>query len=60
MRGTRKLKRYTVYNNKTDFPVIVNGTHRECAEAMGISLDTFYKYTSTRKTTKWTVMEDKE
>ena len=41
-RGTRAFIVYTVYNNKTDLPVIVDGEARECAAAMGVSLSTFY------------------
>ena len=37
------LKKYTVYNNETDFPVIIDGTFRECAAAMGISPSSFHK-----------------
>lgn len=35
-RPTKPSKLYTVYNNKTDFPVIVDGTAAECAAAMGL------------------------
>lgn len=41
-RGTRSFIVYTVYNNKTDRPVIIDGEARDCAKAMGISLSTFY------------------
>lgn len=34
--------RYTVYDNTTDFPVIVCGTSRECCHVMGISISMFY------------------
>lgn len=33
---------YTVYNNKTDMPVIIDGTAEQTAKAMGISFSTFY------------------
>jgi hypothetical protein len=36
-RPTKPSKLYTVYNNKTDFPVIVDGTAEECAAAMGLA-----------------------
>lgn len=42
-RSRKYLKKYTVYNNKTDFPVIIDGTFRECAAAMGISVSSFDK-----------------
>lgn len=35
--------RYTVYDNHTDFPVIVCGTAEECAKAMGVTLNTFHQ-----------------
>ena len=37
----RKLNRYTVYDRHTDLPVMVNGTARECAAAMGVTLGSF-------------------
>lgn len=44
---------YTVYNEKDGgFPVIVDGTAKECAKAMGITLTVFYVYHS-RPTKKW-------
>ena len=41
-RGRREFINYTIYNNKTDMPVIIDGTARQCAKAMGLSLDSFY------------------
>ena len=52
----RWKKLYTVYDNKTDFPVIVDGTSEECARAMGITLSTFYKFISYKKTDKWFII----
>lgn len=56
--------RYTVYNNKTDFPVIVDGTAQECAKAMGMTIDSFYcalaRFKRPRKTQrdlKWTFVK---
>lgn len=40
--GTRSFCVYTVYDNRTDFPVIVDGEARECARVMGITLASFY------------------
>lgn len=37
-----KRTRYTVYDNGTDFPVIVCGTPAECARAMGVTTSCFY------------------
>jgi hypothetical protein len=36
------FRKYTVYDNRTDFPVIVDGNARECAEAMRLTLNSFY------------------
>ena len=33
---------YTVYDNRTDLPVIVDGTSREAAKAMGIGYGSFH------------------
>lgn len=41
-RRTRAFLRYTVYDNRTGFPVIVSGTASECAKAMGVSISSFY------------------
>ncbi len=57
---TRSYCVYTVYNNRTDFPVIVDGEARECAKAMGILESNFY-YTLNRvnagKNKKWTILK---
>lgn len=37
-------KRYTVYDNKTDMPVIVDGTRKECEKAMGVTANSFHRY----------------
>lgn len=34
--------RYTVYNRRTDLPVIIGGTARQCAAAMGITYGSFH------------------
>lgn len=38
----KQLARYTVYDNNTDFPVIVCGTAKECAKIMEIKLNSFH------------------
>ena len=41
---------YTVYNRRTDFPVMIGGTAKECAAAMGITVGSFYTiYTKIQK-----------
>ena len=59
--GQKGFYRYTVYNNKTDFPVIVDGTARECAKAMGLTISSFYSAVSrsgTEKYKKWHITKD--
>ena len=49
-------KLYTVYNNKTDMPIIIDGTAEECAKAMGMTLSSFYSavtHSRTAKIKKW-------
>ena len=41
--------RYTVYDNSTDFPIIVCGTAQECAARIGISVATFYVHKHSQK-----------
>ena len=55
-------KRYTVYNNYTDYPVIVCGTVKECAVAMGITAKSLYSIRTKRKRgmdKKWTGIDEK-
>ena len=56
----KNVKRYSVYEKKTDFPVIVNGTADECARAMGVALNTFRKLASYKKSDKWLVIDEKK
>ena len=56
-------KRYSVYKGKDEVPLVIYGTSRECAEAMGIKLRSFYEYISkikngTLKSQRWLVYED--
>jgi hypothetical protein len=51
-------KLYTIYNNKTDMPVIIDGTAEESAKAMKMTLATFYPTVTRAKTgenKKWYV-----
>lgn len=41
-----KYSRFTVYDNRTDMPIIVCGTAVQCALVMGISANTFYALAS--------------
>lgn len=39
----KPTRRYSVYERGTDRPIVIYGLTHECAEAMGISVDSFYK-----------------
>jgi hypothetical protein len=61
----RCKNRYSVYCKKTDMPVVVYGTAKECAEAIGVSVRSFYRYISRIRegkirSRKWDVYEDGE
>ena len=55
---------YTVYKRRTDLPVVIGGTARECAAAMKISLGSFHtiytklKNGNKRATRKWEIFRD--
>lgn len=54
-----QMKRYTVYNDKTDEVVIVDGTAHECAKAMGIERNSFYHFmwkNYNGENTKWSII----
>lgn len=54
---------YTVYNNRTDEPVAVYATAWECAEAMGIKVNSFYAaITRSRdgRNKKWCIVKEEE
>lgn len=59
-----KNRTYTVYDRRTDFPVIIGGTARECAAAMKISYGSFHTiYTKLKNgnkgaTRKWEIFRD--
>ena len=42
VKGSRCFRRYTVYDNRTDFPIVVDGTADECARALNRSKGSFY------------------
>lgn len=59
-RNTRAFCTYTVYDNREDMPVIVDGEARECARVMGIAFGSFYSAVSNArsgKVKKWTIIE---
>ena len=52
--------RWTVYNNKTDMPVMIDGTVEECAKAMGVTVSYFHKccyLTKRGQCRKWCIIE---
>ena len=58
-----KAKRYSVYHKGTDMPLVIYATAKECAEAMGIRLNSFYRYIVRMRggkiqLRKWAVYED--
>ena len=63
-RLSTKHVRYTVYRCSTDLPVIIGGTARECAAAMGITKGSFHtiysklKHGRKQATRKWEIFRD--
>ena len=53
----RKVQRYTVYDNKTDFPICVSETAKRCAEIMGVELQTFYYALSNKRGNRWHIIK---
>ena len=55
-------KKYSVYFAKDDRPLILYATSKECAKAMGITLNSFHRYIVRMKhgikMRKWAVYED--
>lgn len=55
-RGTQKVDRSfllcTVYDNRTDELVILDGTAEQCARAMGVTVGSFYSAVTRAKTGK--------
>lgn len=55
---------YTVYDRRTDLPLIIGGTAQECAAAMKISTGSFHttytklKNGNKRATRKWEIFRD--
>ena len=58
----KKLLKYTVYDNRTDFPVCVCETAERCAELMGVSIGTFYRAVSGKRanTGRWVILKCEE
>lgn len=56
----KKVPRYTVYDNRTDFPICVCETSRRCAELMGVTVETFHKVIGRKyKGNRWFIIKEK-
>lgn len=59
-------QKYTVYDNRTDLPIITGGTADECAKAMGMTRQSFYSTRSRcvkprkQKDERWTIYKEEE
>ena len=51
-----KVPTYTVYDNKTDFPICVCETAKRCAEIMGVKLQTFHYALTNKRGGRWHVI----
>lgn len=62
---SRHRNKYSVYHAKTELPLILYASSNECAKAMGVTLDSFYRYICRMrggkiKLRKWLVYQDEE
>ena len=60
-----RAKKYSVYDAKTDQPVAIYQGSKECAKAMGITLNSFYGYIARERSgkvkhRKWVIYEDED
>ena len=61
----RHCYKFSVYHKKTEMPLILYATSYECAEAMGITHNSFYRYLcrireGKIKIRKWLIYRDEE
>ena len=59
--GTRSYCAYTVYDNRTDLPIIIDGDARAAAAAMGLKIGSFYSAVTKAKTgavKRWTIYKN--
>lgn len=62
-KSSRHFCTYSVYDNRTDFPVVIGGTAAECARAMKVTLASFYccvNRARTGKVNRWTIIKEYE
>ena len=59
-RKLRKVPLYTVYDNRTDFPICVCESAKRCAEIMGVKLNTFHHNIVGRKVNgnRWCILRE--
>ena len=58
-------KHYSIYERATDKPIVIYGTPQECAQALGITRDSFYpkiakERSGGRRSRKYEIFEDEE
>lgn len=57
-------RKYSVYNRRTDMPVMIHGTAAECAVCMGIDTKSFYnslrRSLAGRSKTKYEIFIDED
>ena len=58
MHKSRKVPRYTVYDNKTDECICVCESANRCAEIMGVKLNTFHHSINNTRGNRWTVVKE--
>ena len=55
---SKLAKRYSIYDRKTDMPVVIYRSSKECAKALGIEVRTFYQYIARQRVGKPCVRYD--
>ena len=69
MRGSQMIDvRYSVYNAKTDMPIIIAGTIPQCAKVLGLTIASFQSQASKQRhgrgkdgsKRKWRIIRDEE
>lgn len=51
-----KVSLYTVYDNRTDFPICVCEPAERCAQLMSVSLNAFHHYVGSRGSHRWCIL----
>ena len=58
MHKTRKVPKYTVYDNRTDECICVCESANRCAEIMGVTVNTFHHAINKTRGNRWTVVKE--